>query len=44
MTPARPPESVQKGSPLLANHPPVKPAANPIVITKAIAPSVVGER
>ena len=43
ITPARPPESVQNGSPLLANHPPVKPPAKPIVITNAIAPSVVGD-
>ncbi len=44
MTPARPPDSVQNGSPLLANQPPVKPPAKPNVITIAIAPSVVGER
>ena len=29
MTPARPPDRVQKGSPLLANQPPVKPPAKP---------------
>jgi hypothetical protein len=44
MTPARPPESVQNGSPFDANHPPVKPPANPKVMTIAIVPSVVGER
>jgi hypothetical protein len=43
MTPARPPDSVQNGLPLLANQPPVNPPAKPIVMTKAIAPSVVGE-
>ena len=44
MTPASPPDIVQNGSPLLANHPPVKPPAKPTVITKAIAPSVAGDR
>jgi hypothetical protein len=28
---------------LLANQPPVKPPAKPTVMTKAIAPSVVGD-
>jgi hypothetical protein len=41
ITPAKPPESVQKGSPRLAKYPPVKPPAKPIVIANVIAYSVV---
>ena len=44
ITPARPPEIVQNGSPRLAKYPPVKPPAKPIVITIVIEPSVVGLR
>ena len=44
MTPARPPETVQNGSPRLAKYPPVKPPAKPKVITIVIEPSVVGLR
>jgi len=42
ITPARPPESVQKGSPRLAKYPPVKPPANALVIAKMIEESGVG--
>ena len=44
MTPARPPDSVQKGSPRLAKYPPVKPPAKPSVIANVIDESVVGFR
>ena len=44
ITPARPPESVQNGSPRLAKYPPVNPPANPIVIANVIDESVVGLR
>jgi hypothetical protein len=44
MTPARPPEIVQNGSPRLAKYPPVNPPAKPIVMIIEIEPSVVGLR